>query len=424
MEKKVLPFLFQAERVVWTTSGGGVNPINPSFGTIHGLARTIQSERDGIQFVVLALELHTFDSENIARAATNIMKILQTNAISFESELVEREGVLYINRIIEAPSVNSHLQKLTASTRSQMSTIGDAPPLKLNIALLGDLSSLRFINDNCYEGKALGPNEVEIEVKVIGASYLDCLLALGRDGMDAFGLECAGIIGRVGENAKAFYPGDRVRACCSDSYKTFVRCNFSCVAKMPDATLDGLSYTEAASLPAAFVTAYQVLHKKARLRAGESVPIHSGAGGLGHALVQVARYPGAEIFTTVGTEEKRRVMINVSITEDHILYSRDRTFRRKLKALTDNRGVDVVVNSLASEFFIASLECLAPFGRMVDLNLQSNLGVRNISISLFAENITLSTFSLPAVIQHRPRLIQEALQEVFKLVSEGQLSVI
>ena len=107
------------------------------------------------------------------------------------------------------------------------------------------------------------------------------------------------------------------------AYSTYARCPSTSIAIIPDS----MSIEEAATIPIIFCTAYYGLFDLGRLSAGERVLIHAGAGGVGQAAIQLAQMVGADIFVTVGSQEKRAfLMERYSIPEDRILYSRDSSF--------------------------------------------------------------------------------------------------
>ncbi len=115
-----------------------------------------------------------------------------------------------------------------------------------------------------------------------------------------------------------------------------------------------LSFEEAATLPIAFLTASYALDHLAHLSAGERVLIHSATGGVGLAAVQLARRVGAEIFATAGTPEKREYLKGLGI--EHVMDSRSLAFADEVLERTGGRGVDVVLNSLAGEALVRSVE--------------------------------------------------------------------
>src|SRR5262249_36844046 len=133
------------------------------------------------------------------------------------------------------------------------------------------------------------------------------------------------------------------------------------VARLPK----HLSFEEGATIPVAFLTGYYALHRLARLRRGESLLVHGGAGGVGLAALQIARWLGAGTVATAGSEEKRDFLRMMGA--DHVLSSRNLDFVDEVRSLTGGRGVDVVLNSLAGDAMERSLGTLAPFGRFLEL---------------------------------------------------------
>jgi NADPH:quinone reductase-like Zn-dependent oxidoreductase len=193
------------------------------------------------------------------------------------------------------------------------------------------------------------------------------------------------------------------------------------VAKIPD----NVSFAEAASLPIAFITAYYSLIEVGRLNSGESVLIHAASGGVGQAAIQVAKMVGAHIYATVSTVEKRSHLIETyGIPENQIFYSRDTSFGEEIMRASQNRGVDVVLNSLSGEALHTSWECLAAYGRFVeigkrDLQLNSRLGMQK-----FMRNSTFTAVDLGAIRADRPQLFMRVFRKVLELVAENALRAV
>ena len=121
---------------------------------------------------------------------------------------------------------------------------------------------------------------------------------------------------------------------------------------------DEWSLEEAASVPVIYITAYYALIMRGQLKQGESVLIHSGAGGVGQASINICQSLGCEIFVSVGTDEKRQFLKEkFGIKDDHIVNSRDTGFERHIKTLTKGRGVDVVLNSLTGDKLQVNKPC-------------------------------------------------------------------
>ena len=127
----------------------------------------------------------------------------------------------------------------------------------------------------------------------------------------------------------------------------------------------GLSFEEAATLPVVFMTAWHALQNVARMRKGERILVHAGAGGVGMAAIQIAHHLGAEVIATAGNPAKRALLETLGV--QHVIDSRRGDFADAVMELTGRRGVDVVLNALAAEAIPMGLSCLAEFGRFIEI---------------------------------------------------------
>ncbi|XP_001605700.1 fatty acid synthase [Nasonia vitripennis] len=132
---------------------------------------------------------------------------------------------------------------------------------------------------------------------------------------------------------------------------------------------DKWSLEEAATVPAIYGTCLYALYTKGGMKKGDTILIHAGTGGIGQAAIYLALHEGCEIFTTVGTPEKRQFISKhfPQIPEDHIGNSRDTSFEQMVMDKTKGRGVDIILNSLAEEKLLASVACLAWGGRFLEI---------------------------------------------------------
>src|SRR5262249_49930425 len=146
--------------------------------------------------------------------------------------------------------------------------------------------------------------------------------------------------------------GDRVIAVRSEqgAITSHLVANAENVVAKPE----GLSYEEASAVPIVFLTAWYALERIARLRTGERGLIHSAAGGTGLAAIQLAQRAGAEIFATAGTPQKRALLRSLGV--HHVMDSRSLDFVDEIRQATDGAGVDVVLNSIAGEVAVRSLD--------------------------------------------------------------------
>uniref|UniRef100_A0A8D8UL46 Fatty acid synthase n=1 Tax=Cacopsylla melanoneura TaxID=428564 RepID=A0A8D8UL46_9HEMI len=132
---------------------------------------------------------------------------------------------------------------------------------------------------------------------------------------------------------------------------------------------DEWSLEEAATVPVVYATAVYAMFVCGQMKRGESILIHAGSGGVGQAAIYLAKFMNAEIFTTVGTPEKREFIKKTFpfIKEENIGNSRDTSFEQLVMKRTKGKGVDLVLNSLAEEKLLASTRCLAHGGRFLEI---------------------------------------------------------
>ena len=341
---------------LWVTSGDDRLEDSPELHLIDGLARVVRTEFHKLIFVTLALEEATDRARSLGHKIHQVFEMIMSQpSDDFESEYKERDGILEIGRFIQAGDLNEEIRIKTQKSKSSIQEFGHGPPLSLSVGAPGQLNSLQFLED-VMPRKPLAPGEIEIEVKAAGANFRDCLTALGQIDTKILGSECSGIVSRIGDGCE-FRKGDHVTALFVNSFSTYARGPAHCAARIPD----GMSFAEASALPIVFLTAWYALSEVARLQREETVLIHAGAGGTGQAAIQVAKHIGVDVYVTVGSNEKRSlVMTEYDIPEDHIFYSRNQSFAQGIMRMTDNRGVDVILNSLSGAGLIASWECIAP----------------------------------------------------------------
>jgi NADPH:quinone reductase-like Zn-dependent oxidoreductase len=253
------------------------------------------------------------------------------------------------------------------------------------------------------------PDQIEVEVRAAGLNFKDVLFALGLIPLPAgvrlrLGAECAGTVAAVGEGVTDLAVGDEV---VTFGYGCFARFT-TCPARLAVAKPAHLGFVEAATLPVAFTTAYVSLVKLARLRPGERVLIHAAAGGVGLAAVEVARWIGAEIFATAGSEEKREFLRARGVA--HVFDSRSFAFADEVMQRTAGRGVEVVLNSLAGEFIAKSLSVLAAHGRFVEIGKRDVFADTPLGMRQFERGLSLHVVNLDWTRPRFPRLWREVME--------------
>jgi len=239
-----------------------------------------------------------------------------------------------------------------------------------------------------FDFPKLSPEHVEIETRAAGLNFKDVLRALGIVPGTAVegnyvGQDCAGVVKAVGSNVTHIKPGDRVLSCTPFGFSTRFQTLGRLCIKIPDS----LSFEDASTMVLVYITVFEALERCGRLEKGQTVLIHSASGGVGFAAIQVAKSIGAEIYVTVGSEEKIKfVMETHGITRDRIFSSRDESFKDNVLKATNGRGVDVVLNSLSGELLHASWKCVAEYGMMVEIGKTDLIGEGRLAMEVFEQN--------------------------------------
>lgn len=405
--------------VIWVTHGCGEDPLQPDLGLVTGFGRNVSSESWGVWFVELALETGSDASQIISQIMKVYRKdLLHNEGENMETEYMEKDGKLHISRVAEAQYLNKAVGAKTKRQSPQQQTFRSdtTRSLRLTIATPGLLDTFRFEDDVGFQTN-LAPDEVEIKVQATGVNFKDVMIALGQLAGNQFGYECAGTVTRIGSSVDV-RPGDRVLCCTNNGgFSTYARAHETSMARIPA----HMSFCAAAALPTAFCTAYYALFTLARLQEGESILIHSGAGGVGQAAIQLSKIVGARIFTTVGTREKREFLIeSYGIPNNHIFSGRDLSFSNALKRTTD--GVDVVLNSLSGEGLYESWSCLRPFGRFIELGKADINSSASLPMSPFSQNVTFSSVDLGVVMDKAKPVMAATLKAVMALLEDARIS--
>ena len=234
------------------------------------------------------------------------------------------------------------------------------------------------------------------------------------------GCECSGVVSKVGPHVQSLAIGDRVMATADGLFSTSVRLPELAVFKIPEV----MTFETAATIPVAYGTAYHSL-KAARLSKEDTVLIHASTGALGQALIMMCQNVGARILATVGTSEKKAFLINqLDIPEEQIFYSRDSSFKQGVMRATDGKGVDVIFNSLSSELQRVTWECIAPFGRFIELGKRDFTVNSRLEQAQFLNNVTFIGLDFRHMTIARPQYNREAFEGYMDLIQQGKLKTL
>lgn len=358
-------FLLQSKATFWITNGAMMECDHPETSLIAGLGRTVRHENPNASFTICDLETAR-TTPGDAESLTSIMVQLLRNdpeSTSIDWEYAIRGGIVYVSRFSPEAALNDMIFSSTSQPPPTMEPFKQDRPLNLSIRVPGMLDTFQFEDDDEFD-IPLAHDDVEIEVKATGLNFHDVMVAMGQIPDVYLGVECSGVVCRIGSGVTKYKPGDRVITFRLSCFRKLLRNPEFYFQRIPDE----MTFEDAAAFPLSYSTSYHGLIDHARLQRGESVLIHGAAGGLGQAAIVLSQYIGAEIFVTVSTEAKKRFLIDTyGIEADHVFNSRDLSFAKGIKRMTGGRGVDVVLNSLAGEALRQTWHCVAPFGRFIEI---------------------------------------------------------
>ncbi|KJZ78292.1 hypothetical protein HIM_02330 [Hirsutella minnesotensis 3608] len=404
------------KNTIWLTEGATLEAARPECAMYMGLVRTARSENDTLRAVTFDFGLDS----SAKSVASNVLRLLDSRIN--DDEISERNGDFYIPRVEADDDRNCKLRN-GPNQEPRLEPLGTPQtraPMALRIGKVGLLETLYFGEDTEIMDNDIQANEVEIETKASAINFRDIAASMGIIEDFKLGDECAGICTKVGANVKDFKVGDRVVALRpgQGAHRTVVRNPASWCAKIPD----NLSYAAAAAMPLILSTAWFALDHTARLRKGDTVLIHAAAGGVGQMAVQIAQRAGARIFATVGSPAKRQLLKDVyGLTEDQIFSSRDASFAKGVMEATNDKGVDVVLNSLAGPLLHASWACLAPFGRFLEIGKRDIHENSKIAMEPFRRNVLFASIDLVTMFEKNEALGEKLFKECCDLIANGEI---
>ncbi|WP_086003462.1 type I polyketide synthase [Nocardiopsis gilva] len=410
---------------------------HPEQAPLWGLGRAITSELPGLRLRLVDLDPAALTSgaphqaaPDPAASTRHIDGLLsELSAPDTEDQVAFRGGRRLVPRLCPyrgngvgtRPEHRGGPVELAVGTASPTGSTRRAAPSPLTRAGTSDtpntLDSLRL---QPMAARPPGHGEVAIKSAIAPLAFRSVLVALGileapdpdRPGL---GFECAGTITALGTGVRGFSVGDEVLALSHQAIANHVLAPATLVCRRPA----NLGLEEAATVPGVFTTADVALRHVARVRPGEKVLIHSAAGGVGLAALQIARREGAEVLATAGTPEKRSLLrfLGATVVGD----SRSTEYADTVREITNGYGVDVVLNMLSGEPRAASLDLLAPFGRWIELTKHDILQGVPMDMRPFERALSFTCVDVLQMAYDRPEQLGSSLREMTDLVARGEL---
>jgi putative PIG3 family NAD(P)H quinone oxidoreductase len=208
---------------------------------------------------------------------------------------------------------------------------------------------------------------------------------------DILGLEIAGTIVTIGAAVSHLKVGDTVCALVTGGgYAGY--CLASALLCLP--IPEGLSFVEAAALPETFFTVWSNVFDRAHLAAKETLLVHGGSSGIGVTAIQLAKAFGAKVIVTAGSAAKCKACLEFGA--DAAINYRERDFVEVVNQLTQNKGVDVILDIVGGDYFPRNLKCLAYDGRLVQIALQQAIKSEINLLPIMVKRLTITGSTLRA----------------------------
>ncbi len=265
--------------------------------------------------------------------------------------------------------------------------------------------------------------DILIKVAAAGVNRPDALQRAGAyapppDASDLPGLECSGKVVAVGQGVTRWSVGDKVCALLpGGGYAEYVTTHQDHALAIPA----GLSMVEAAALPETFFTVWTNVFERGCLEAGEVFLVHGGTSGIGTTAIQLANAMGARVFATAGSAEKCAKCVELG-AELAINYN-DEDYVEVVKAATDGRGVDLILDMVGGPYIARNIRALAMDGRLAMIAFLGGPKAEINFAQIMTKRITVTGSTLrPRSIQDKA-VIAEALREVvWPLIEAGRIA--
>lgn len=227
------------------------------------------------------------------------------------------------------------------------------------------------------------------------------------------GVEAAGRVIEAGPNSR-FAVGDRVLTSGFGAYAERMAAPGQACFAVPDAMSD----TDAAAHFVIYQTGYFGLVHRAQLRAGETLLVHGGAGGVGTAAIQLGKAFGATVIATAGSAEKLEVC--TAAGADHVINYKDQDFVAEVKKLTKGRGADVIYDPVGGDVFDKSTKCIAFSGRLLVIGFTSGRIPEIKANRILIKNISIVGLHWGNYQFYQPELVTECHEELARMYAAGQ----
>jgi NADPH2:quinone reductase len=277
-----------------------------------------------------------------------------------------------------------------------------------------------------YEKPQITANEVLVKVKAAGVNRPDVAQRAGRypapTGVPAEipGLELAGIVESIGAGVKAIKPGDSVCALVAGgSYAEYCVVPSELCLPIPK----GLGFLEAASLPETYFTVWSNVFDRGNLQPGETLLVHGGSSGIGTAAIQLAKALGNSVYASAGSKEKCEYCEHLGANK--CINYKEEDFVAVLKTLSNNKGIDVILDMVGGEYINKNIDLLAEDGRLVFINAMKGFKAEVDFLKVMQRRLTITGSTLRArPNSFKTKIAENLIKHVWPLIEAGKIKPI
>ncbi|HEX2925560.1 MAG TPA: SDR family NAD(P)-dependent oxidoreductase, partial [Ruminiclostridium sp.] len=371
--------------------------VNPVSVSVWGFMKVMNLEYPRIR--CMGIDINEKDSSHCKLIAAEILN--QSN----DKMIAIRNGQRYVPSLVKFASKSMEAGKTQVNFNK---------PYSLRLKAKG---SIDYLDYEEVVRQDLSDNDIEIEVMAAGFNFRDIIqvLNLMDDEANWFGLDCTGRVTRKGKKVQNFEIGDIVVAFAPDCFGKYVTVNTDFAIKKPD----NMNIFEAATIPAAYLTAFYIMRYLVTLKKGNSILIHAGTGGLGVALINLAKNMGLVVYATA-SRHKRFLLRQLGV--EHIFDSRSTEYSEQIRQMTNGEGLDAVVNSFTGEHISKNFSLLKSGGHFIEVGERSTLTPEQ--VAAYRTDVKYSAFALFDVIEANPKIMKEMFSQLDDLLKNGRIKPI
>jgi NADPH:quinone reductase-like Zn-dependent oxidoreductase len=297
-------------------------------------------------------------------------------------------------------------------------------------------SPVNFLKTEFVSSEIDDPADDMIQIETMAASlnFRDLMMAMGlypsTPGVPSvMGSDYAGIVSKVGSKIKNYAKGDKVMVLSGGSlkkdHKTDPNSHFSKYLNVVEESIfpmpNSSSFIDASTIPTVFITSYYALITLANIKREDTVLIHSATGGVGLAAIAICKWIGCKIFATAGNDSKRSLLREMGV--ELVMDSRTTEFESIIKANTNGRGVDVILNTLSGDKVIAGLNSLNFFGRFLQIDKKDISTNGNLPLGNFNKGLSYYAIDI-GLLGRNIEIVRDIITELSVLFDNGNIKAI